>query len=134
MDVTQMKPRERSVSDHAEWAKLREEGLRKIAEAGIKVGDIITVCWKESDATRSHMGKLLKIEGSLHIDGSSKKPAFLQIGFQSIHSVRAERPRATEKVKTCVCEGQCSEDCERMFVGKMPENPFMALDPKNPFI
>jgi hypothetical protein len=136
--VLAKKPRERSVTDHAKWAELRESGLRKIAEAGVEVGDIITVCWEVSEAyggeTRSHTGELLKMDGTLHVDGSSRTPAFLQIGYASIHSVRAERRRATEKVKTCVCEGECTSECERMFVGKLPDEQPAPAAPSNPFM
>lgn len=70
-------------------------GRKMIADAGIKIGDLVTISWPVDDAygggIRSHMGTVERLDDWIHIGETNRSPGHLRMPIAAMKMIRLER-------------------------------------------
>lgn len=70
-------------------------GRKMIADAGIKIGDLVTISWPVDDAygggIRSHMGTVERLDDWIFIGETNQSPGHLRMPIAAMKMIRLER-------------------------------------------
>lgn len=103
-------------------------GRQMIQDAGVKVGDLVTISWRVDDAYgggfRSHIGTVEKLDDWIHIGETNRSPGHLRMPIAAMHHIRIERGAVEDLHENMPLDKKIVRDLDR----PSKTNPFMNPD------